>query len=462
MIVSHRKYRPLILLTVFLTAVLSSCAGSGHHGKSSHRPKPPHILIILTDDLGWNDVGYHGSPIRTPTIDSLAHAGVRLEHFYALPVCTPTRHSLLTGKFPIRNGFQIGVIKPWAGWGLPEEEVTLPEFLKQSGYYTAIIGKWHLGHQRTQHLPMNHGFDYQYGPYNGLIDYYSHRRFGAPDWHRNQQSISQEGHATDLFAQEAVHLIDHHDTSQPLFLYLPFTAPHTPLQALPQYEAMYGRIFDKRRRKFSAMTTQLDDAVANVVDALKKKDMFSETLILFLSDNGAANVDGGGSNFPLRGGKGTLYEGGLRVPAFMLWPDQIAAGGVVSSPTHMVDLYPTLAGLTGRPAKQLPRSLDGIDIWDLVSGQAPGAEREILLSLDPKRGAILSGSWKLIARYSKLKPPRAELFDLAVDPEETLDVSSSHPEITAKLLSRLDEYAAQAAPPKHRPKPKGWQPPAEW
>ncbi len=385
-----------------------------------------------------------------------------MEQFHALLVCTPTRYALLTGRYPIRNGFHIGVIKPWSDWGLPEEEKTLPEVLQERGYFTAIVGKWHLGHRRASFLPMNHGFDHQYGPFNGMIDYYAHRRGHALDWHRNQLTVHEKGYATELFSQEAVRLIENHDPSRPLFLYLPFTAPHTPMQAPQRYQRMYRHEKAPYRQMYSAMVTSLDDGVKTIVEALKRKGIFSNTLIIFLSDNGG-DVDRGGSNFPLRGEKGTLYEGGVRVPAVMVWPGQIPAGGSLSTPTHMVDLFPTLSRLAGYDLKPQHQSrLDGVDLWPLVLGKAKADKREILLNLKREGGALLDGKWKLVVSKTGKKPLHAALFNLELDPSEQDDVSSSHPRITAHLLSRLDEYATQAAPARHLPKPLDWQPPAEW
>ena len=195
----------------------------------------PNIIFILADDLGWADVGWHGSDIRTPHLDKLAERGAKLEQFYVLPVCSPTRAALMTGRYPIRHGLQVGVVRPWAQYGLPLDERTLPQALKEAGYSTHISGKWHLGHFQPEYLPTRRGFDTQYGHYNGAIDYFTHDRDGGHDWHRNDQESQDKGYATSLLGDEAVRVIEQAQAGKPFFLYLPFNAPHTPLQAPDEY-----------------------------------------------------------------------------------------------------------------------------------------------------------------------------------------------------------------------------------
>ena len=183
----------------------------------------PHIVFMMADDLGWGDVGYHGGQIETPNIDHLARQGVQLDQFYVQPVCSPTRGALMTGRYPMRLGLQCGVVRPWATHGLPLSERTLPEALRDAGYFTAICGKWHLGHIAPGYLPLQRGFDHQYGHYNGALDYFTHIRDGGHDWHRNDKALHEEGYTTYLIAQEAAKVIAAHDKSQPLFLYVPFS-----------------------------------------------------------------------------------------------------------------------------------------------------------------------------------------------------------------------------------------------
>jgi len=195
----------------------------------------PNIVFLLADDLGWADVGFHGGEISTPQLDKLARAGARLEQFYVQPVCSPTRAALMTGRYPMRYGLQVGVVRPWAQYGLPLEERTLPQALKEAGYTTAICGKWHLGHFRREYLPTQRGFVHQYGHYNGALDYFTHIRDGGFDWHRNDQACHDEGYATHLLAREAVRIIREQPAGKPLFLYVPFNAVHSPHQVPENY-----------------------------------------------------------------------------------------------------------------------------------------------------------------------------------------------------------------------------------
>ncbi len=219
------------------SAELRNPATAGAPGSTASAK--PDILVILADDLGWADVGWHGSEIKTPVLDKLAKAGARLEQFYVLPVCSPTRAALMTGRYPMRHGLQSGVVRPWAQYGLPLAERTLPQALKESGYATAICGKWHLGHFQNAYLPTRRGFDHQYGHYNGALDYFTHIRDGGFDWHRDDRVCRDEGYTTFLVANEAARLIREQPRNKPLFLYVPFNAVHAPHQVPEKYTAPY-------------------------------------------------------------------------------------------------------------------------------------------------------------------------------------------------------------------------------
>ncbi|MFQ5473208.1 MAG: sulfatase-like hydrolase/transferase, partial [Dehalococcoidia bacterium] len=228
----------------------------------------PNIVILLADDLGIGDVGYNGSKIRTPHIDKLAATGVRLNQFYAAPICSPARAALLTGRYPIRYGFQSALIWPWVEWGLGAEERTLAEALKQAGYRTALLGKWHLGHAREAYLPRRRGFDHHYGCYTGSVDYFEHTTNAALDWHRDGVPVEEEGYTTTLLAEEAVRLIRDSDHKRPLFLLVSFNAPHLPLQAPPGYRERYEHLKHPGRRIYAGMVTCMDEAIGQVVAAL--------------------------------------------------------------------------------------------------------------------------------------------------------------------------------------------------
>ena len=218
----------------FIAALLVGSNARTLRAETSASPPRPNIVFIMSDDQGWGDVGFNGGDIQTPNLDRLAAGGARLEQFYTQALCSPTRAALLTGRYPIRYGLQIGVVRPHARYGLPNEERTLAHALREAGYRTAMSGKWHLGTAEPAFLPRQQGFDPHYGLYTGNFDYFTHRRDGGLDWHRNDEPIEEEGYSTHLLANEAVRLIDQHISTQPLFLYVAFYAPHFPLQVPPK------------------------------------------------------------------------------------------------------------------------------------------------------------------------------------------------------------------------------------
>ena len=414
----------------------------------------PNIVFILADDLGWKDVGYHGSDIKTPNIDELAQTGARFEQFYVMPMCTPTRAALLTGRYPLRYGLQTAVIPSAGRYGLATDEFLLPQALKQAEYDTAIVGKWHVGHFDKKYWPSQRGFNYSYGPLIGEIDHFKHTSHGVVDWYRNNKIVKEHGYDTQLFGADAVRLINSHDTKSPLFLYLAFTAPHTPYQAPQNYLDKYKGIADPLRRAYAAQITAMDDQIGNVIEALAKRKMLDNTLIFFVSDNGgtrsnlfagegAVKGDLPPSNGPYRDGKGSVYEGGTRVVALANWRGRIKPQ-VVNGIMHIVDIYPTLAGLAGA---QLSRNkpLDGIDVWPTISEGKPSPRDEIVYNVEPYRAAVRKGNWKLV--WTALLPPKIELFDLAKDPAESKDLSEEHPEKVKDLQARIIELAKQSKPP---------------
>lgn len=419
--------------------------------------RPPNILYIVADDLGWKDVGFHGSDIKTPTLDALAAKGAKLEQFYAQPMCTPTRAALMTGRYPMRYGLQTAVIPQGHTYGLATDEWLLSQALKDAGYETAIIGKWHLGHADQKFWPRQRGFDYQYGPLIGEIDYFTHKVEGKVDWYRNNQVIEEEGYSTTLLGNDAVTLIEHHDPATPLFLYLAFNAVHTPYQAPQEYLDQYKHIEDPSRRAYAASATAMDDQIGRVIAALGEKKMLDNTLIVFQSDNGGtrnpmfagaitdmSKVVLPADNGPYRDGKGTLYEGGTRVVALASWPGHIKEGVVVNDMIHTVDLYPTLVGLAGgRLDKGKP--LDGVNVWGTISEGKPSPRSELVYNIEPFRAAVREGDWKLIWRT--LLPQSVELYNIAKDPSETTNLAAEQPEKVTELQRRINELAAEAEKP---------------
>jgi arylsulfatase A-like enzyme len=338
--------------------------------------------------------------------------------------------------------------------------------LKDAGYDTAMVGKWHLGHADQKYWPQNRGFDHFYGNLVGEVDYFTKERGGIVDWQRDGKFLKEDGYYTDLIGNEAVSIIDHHDTSKPLFLYVASLAPHAPYQA-PQdsidgYKDLAG---DMHRHTYAAMITDLDTQVGRIVDALKQKGMLDNTLIIFSSDNGGATSalfatgarspeereESGGvgveekppaSNGELRGGKGSLHEGGVRVPTIFYWPAKLKPR-VVDEPLAMVDVMPTVLALAGAHGSE-DHPFDGKDIWQTLAEGASSPHEDILINVEAFRGAIRKGNWKLVK--IALLPGKTELFDLSKDPGEQNNVADQFPEIAADLEARLMAYAKEKKP----------------
>lgn len=276
------KYLLIRLLNVaLLAAALTLLPIMRKPDDAQAADRPPNILYIVADDLGWKDVGFHGSDIRTPTLDALAAKGAKLEQFYAEPMCTPTRAALMTGRYPMRYGLQTAVIPQGHTYGLATDEWLLPQALKDAGYETAIVGKWHLGHADQKFWPRQRGFDHAYGPLIGEIDYFTHKVDGKVDWFRDNDVVEEEGYSTTLLGDEAVKLVEEHDPATPLFLYLAFNAVHTPYQAPPEYLDQYKNIEDPSRRAYAASATAMDGQIGRVIAALEQKHMLDNTLIVF-------------------------------------------------------------------------------------------------------------------------------------------------------------------------------------
>jgi len=448
------KQPSLLSLVVIVLAI--AC---GTFARTSHAA-PPNILYIVADDLGWKDVGYHGSDIKTPNIDKLASGGARLEQFYAQPMCTPTRACLMTGRYPFRYGLQTAVIPSSHLYGLNTDELLLPQALKDAGYSTSIVGKWHLGHADKKYWPKQRGFDYQYGPLIGEIDYFTHQQHGVTDWFRNNEVVNEEGYSTTLLGNDAVRLIneqtDEQTSKKPFYMYLAFNAPHTPYQAPPEYLDQYKNIADPSRRAYAASITAMDDQIGRVVAALDAKGLRNNTLIIFQSDNGgtrdamfAGEIDSSKvvipcDNGPYRNGKASVYEGGTRVVSLANWPGHIKPGTTIDEMIHVVDMYPTLASLAGASTEKC-KPLDGVNQWPTISEGKPSARTEVVYNIEPFRAGIRQGDWKLIWRV--MLPAAVELYNIKTDPSEKENVAAQHPEIVAKLQQRANELAATMAKP---------------
>ena len=442
------------------------------------RAEQPNIVLIVSDDQGWNDVGYHGSTIQTPNIDRLAAQGVELDRFYVTPICSPTRCGLLTGRSPIRYGRMRAVIPPWRRMGLPTDEVLLPEVLAEVGYARrACIGKWHLGHSDPKYHPLHRGFTSFYGHYNGAVDYFTHERDGELDWHEDFAPAYDQGYATDLLTERAVRFIGESARQpDPFFLYLAYNAPHTPLQVPEEALARYPQL-SGARQAYAAMVSRMDHGIGRVLEALARGGVAENTLVVFLSDNGG-NEQGGGSNDPLRGAKQTTFEGGIRVPALAHWPAGGLTGGrVVRAPLAYTDVFPTLLQAAGISSYRSPKPLDGLDVLNVMRGDARLPERFILFYWGQdgrtERGAVVGRRWKLVyddgpaildARLDA--PAHLLLFDLQADPQEANNILEQHPDVAEDLLRRMQAFRrlrpTSGAIPPYREGRDGFVAPKEW
>lgn len=430
----------------------------------------PNILFILADDLGWGDVGYHGSGIRTPNTDRLVETGVELDRHYVQPMCTPTRAALLTGRYPSRFGPHATV--PSNHPVMSDGYETLASTLRDAGYDTGLFGKWHLG-SSPRYAPNEFGFDWSYGSLAGGVDPYNHRYKAGPysrTWHRNGEPVDERGHVTDLIVSEAVEWIE--SRRNPWFCYVPFTAVHVPVKA-PQdwldrylageYDADAGK--DRSFREYAAYASHMDHAVGRLVESLRRTDQTANTLVVFTSDNGALESDTLGqaqlypgyqeasprlgSNLPLRGMKAQLYEGGIRTPSLVNWPGTLGPGRA-TAPMHVSDWMPTLTRLVGCEPADDPR-WDGIDAGPLLgfSSDAAQRDRDIYWCFRANEMAVLSGGLKLIAREQEGRFEGIELYDIDADPYETTDLAPTRPEAVQDLLElmraerRLDGSAAR-------------------
>ncbi len=384
----------------------------------------PNFLVILSDDQGWHDVSSYGSEIPTPNIDAIGRAGVKFEQFYvAAPVCTPSRYGLLTGRYPARSRDRmLNALMPPSPKGLHPGETTIAELLKERGYRTGLIGKWHLGSARPEFLPNSHGFDHFDGFLHGCIDYFSFTYGGLPSWFRNRDPyLPPKGYTTNYITDQAIGFL-RENQRRPFFLYLPYNAPHygkleydrktgnsrNGLQAPEEYIRRFSHIQDQDRRVYAAMVSSLDDNVGRLLKALRELKLEENTLVAFLCDNGGA-TGFGGSNTPLRGHKSQLFEGGIRVPCLMQWKGRLGPGRQVRQPACAVDLLPTICGLAGAT----PPATDGRDLRPVLFENRP-FERELFWRTE-KDEAYLLGQWK----YIRVAGAEEYLFDLERDPNET-------------------------------------------
>ncbi|KAG8199694.1 hypothetical protein JTE90_022143 [Oedothorax gibbosus] len=359
----------------------------------------PHIVFMIVDDLGWNDVSFHGSKqIPTPNIDAIAKDGIILNNYYTAPTCSPSRGSLMTGKYPLRLGFQHEVIVANSPWGLPLEEKIMPQYFKSLNYATHGVGKWHLGFFKEAYLPMKRGFDSFFGYYTGVEDYYTHfsdvGNMSGLDLHDNYENAwGYNGtYGTELYTMKTKEVIMKHNPAKPLFLYVSQQAPHSgrfsnPIQVPDKYVKPLVGIQDEQRRKFAGMVSALDHSVGEIFEALEKSKMLDNTIFIFTTDNGGA-VDGTdgclGSNYPLRGSKYNLWEGGVRGVSFVWSPFLRHRSRISNDLMHISDWLPTLLSAAAGPeVAKLLKNIDGFDLWPSFAHGFPSPREEVLLNIDP-------------------------------------------------------------------------------
>ncbi|XP_067672380.1 arylsulfatase B-like [Haliotis asinina] len=448
---------------------------------SGRSPPPPHIIFIVADDLGWSDVSWHNPNMITPNLEKLARSGLILNYSYVAPRCSPTRASLMTGYYPHRIGLQYQVINH-GDRSLPLSFDVLPRKLKDMGYATHIVGKWHLGLCSWKHTPTFRGFDSFFGYYSGREDYYTHKIGNMYDFNFNTEvyNDTKQQYSTFLFRDRAVDIIKQHNPSVPLFLYLPFQAVHGTLQVPPKYSKMYSHL-NRHRATYSGMVTAMDEAVGDVVSALEQRGLSDNLLLVFLSDNGGRPIKGG-YNWPLRGIKNTLWEGGTRAVNFVYSKTLLKDSSSVSN--HLMnaaDWFPTFLAAAG--SKDVDLDMDGVNQWDVISKGAQPVRSEHVYNIEG-RAAIRVGEYKLIkgdpgfqlgehqpvfnfigkgrktangwiapedigSQKTKFGKPIAKkygLFNLHDDPLEEHDISEDFPDIVEKLIGRLHHHINLSVP----------------
>ncbi len=402
----------------------------------------PHIVMFVSDDMGWNDVGYHGSKIATPHIDRLAKEGMQLDRFYVHPICSPTRTALMTGRLPARFGITEALTR---GTSVPKDEHFMPQTFQKAGYQTFLVGKWHLGATGPEYKPNARGFDHFFGFLGGGINYFAHGGRQSRGWYRNVQPVSVEGYSTDLLAAEAIRLIKNRDSNRPIYLNLSFNAPHPVAQAPDALITKYAKLgFGGRMTAHAGAIDAMDSAIGRVLAVLETEDMVRNTLVMFFCDNGSGgggrslrgiSPKGGVGQLALRGGKGSVLEGGIRVPAVFRWPGVISAGTKCNQLISAQDLFPSFAAAAGiEPANQKP--LDGVNCWPAIIQNKAMKRPPVIVAGPFGDFAVLHDQWKLTWGQG-----RVSLYNVKDDPTESKDVTLNHPETAANLADTLAPFS---------------------
>ena len=407
----------------------------------------PNVVVILADDLGYADTGYQGSPdMVTPHVDSIARSGVRFSAGYVTaPVCAPSRAGFLSGIYQNRFGFEDNPgpyrLREDVKIGIPKTVKTLPERMKAMGYATGMVGKSHTGDD-PQFLPIHNGFDEFFGFNNGASNYRSDGKWGTKinqpsnPIYRGLEKVEETEYLTDAFGREAVSFIDRHH-AEPFFLYLAFNAIHGPQQATDQDLEKFKDVTDKKRQLALAMNYALDRNVGRVMEALRKNGIEENTLVIFFSDNGGKQKDNGSLNTPLRGEKGQLWEGGIRIPFCLQWPAKVKSGRTLDFPVTGLDLLPTIVTAAGGKAEA---GLDGIDLMPLVTGLAEPRNRTLYWRFN-RAWAVRDSEWKLVNEGGS-----PHLFRIADDIGETRDLYAEQPDVVKRLQGDYDTWNGTLMP----------------
>ncbi|WP_229684235.1 sulfatase-like hydrolase/transferase [Flavobacterium limi] len=433
---------------LFIVLLISFSISYSQKNQKSSIEKP-NIILIIADDAGWNDVGYHGSVIKTPNIDFLAKNGVELDRFYVNPTCSPSRASLFTGKPASRMGI-VAPISDKSQLKLPDSIPTLPKLLHKNNYQTALIGKWHLGLQPSSG-PKAYGFDYSYGFLHGQLDQYSHLyKNGDKTWHRNGEFIEEKGHVTDLITDEAIKWITEiRDTKKSFFLEVAYSAPHFPLQEEQKWKDPYMNcIKDSSRRDYAAAMSHMDNSIGILLEKLKQQKLDKNTLIIFMSDNGAMkdwdskNEYNGihpsnttlGDNTPLRDWKTSNYEGAIRVPCIFYWKDHL---NTFKNENYIsvIDLLPGILSLAGD--NNLSKSIEGKNVWPSISENKAIADQEIYVR-GHLQESLIKKPWKIIRTRHANTPADLELYNIEKDPEEKKNLIQEEKSVAEKMGIALE------------------------
>ncbi len=425
-------------------AFLAACASTAFAAAASR----PNILLVVVDDLGYRDLGFQGATdAKSPHIDALAKSGIRCTNAYVShPFCSPTRAGMLTGRYQQRFGHENNpVYNPNDEVsGLPTDQITIAQTLQSAGYRTGHIGKWHLGAAPKFH-PLKRGFDESYGFLGGGHQYFTAQMEGRPAEYltpleRNGKPEKFEGYLTDRLSDEAAAFIQQRDAKQPWFLYVAYNAPHTPQQVGDPYLSRFPGVASDQRKKLDAMVAAVDDGIGRILATLKQRNMDRDTLIFFLSDNGGPIGINGSDNAPLRGAKGQLYEGGIRVPFVVRWPRRLKPGAY-QQPIISLDIFATAAAAAG--AK--PAVLDSVDLLPFLSGKNKSAPHKHLFwrTGGGVQWAIREGRYKLVRR----RGVAPELYDLEADIAESKDLAAAQPEIVQRLEAALSAWDRELIPP---------------